>query len=376
MLFIERNGYMNELIYNYIAVGGICIFSLAILAHASWHNVFFIREMRKQFALAACITIMVIMAEIGCIVFENRIATSSVPAFTANMIGFSLSPFIAVILTKAFSVEKGKLRALLTIPAWINLALVISSPWTGLIFHVGNNHYLRGPWFGVYVAAYLCSYAILIAESFKAIRLYQCHIKSMFIMLFVFTFTGTLVQIILPDIHTSWLCITLSLILYYAYFCELSETQDILTGLLNRSVYEQYIKSLDQNVSGSVLIFDLDNFKQINDLYGHQWGDSCLQIVGKLIKDCFLHIGLCYRIGGDEFCVTCRTTNERHLKEALGSFQGKIDEIRKSHHTQNEFPMVSAGYSIFLGFEKVYAAAMKEADAQMYHLKNKRKQDL
>ena len=367
---------MNELISNYIAVDGICVLSLVILIQASWRNVFYIYEMKKQFAFAACITIMIITAEIGSVIFESRIIESSVPVLVANVIGFSLSPFIAVVLSKAFSMEKGRARVLLTIPAWINLVLVISSPWTGLIFSVRNNHYMRGPWFGVYIVAYLCSYAILILESFKAMRLYQRHIKSTFVMLLVFTLTGTIVQIILPDIHVSWLCITLSLILYYAYFCELSETQDALTGLLNRSVYEQYIKSLNQNASGSVLIFDLDNFKQINDLYGHQWGDSCLQIIGTLIKDCFSHMGLCYRLGGDEFCVICRTTNERNLKDALGLFNRKIGEIRESHNAQNEFPLVSMGYSIFLGLERGYAAAMNEADAQMYRFKNKGKQDL
>lgn len=367
---------MNELINNYIAVDIICVLSLVILVHASQRNVFFIREMKKQFVLAAGITIMVIAAEIGSVIFENGIVKSNVLVFIANVVGFSLSPFIAVILSKAFSVEKGKIRSLLTISVWINFAFVISSLWTGLIFNVSGNNYLRGPWFGVYIIAYLCSYIVLILESFKAMNHYQCHTKSTFIMLLVFTFTGTLVQIILPDVHTSWLCITLSLILYYAYFCELSETQDTLTGLLNRSVYEQYIKKLNQNASGSVLVFDLDNFKQTNDLYGHQWGDSCLRIIGNIIKDCFLHMGLCYRIGGDEFCVICRTTDEQKLKDMIDLFHGKINEIRKKTNTQNELPMVSTGYAVFFSLEKGYDAAMKEADAQMYCFKNKRKQNL
>ena len=365
---------MKELIGNYAAVNGICILSLVILIHMAWHNVFFIREMKKQFILSACITITIILAEIASVIFENRAVTSDVFIFAANIIGFSLSPFIAIVLSRAFSAEKGRTGALLTIPAWLNAALVISSPWTGFIFSVRNGCYLRGPWYGVYIAAYLCSYAILIAQSLKAISLYQCPSKSTFVMLFVFAFTGTLVQLALPDIHVSWLCITLSLILYYAYFCELSETQDSLTGLLNRSVYEHYIKGLSQAASGSIFIFDLDDFKQINDLYGHQWGDFCLQVIGRLIKDVFLQLGLCYRIGGDEFCVICQTTDEQQLKETLSLFHGKIDEIRKRHHAQNEFPTVSTGYSTFLGFERGYAAAMKEADHQMYCFKNKRKQ--
>lgn len=232
---------MNELISNYVAVDAICAFSLFILVHASRRNVFFIYEMKKQFAIAAFMTIIVIAAEIGSVVFENVSVKGRAPIFIANVIGFSFSPFIAVILSKAFSLEKGKTRAVLTIPAWINFVFVISSPWTGLIFNVSGNNYLRGPLFGMY---------------------------------------------------------------------------------------------------------------------------------------CFLHMGFCYRVGGDEFCVICRTTDEQNLKDALCSFHEKIDEIRKRSDVPNELPMVSTGYALFFNLEKGYTEAMKEADNQMYSFKNKRKQSL
>ena len=83
--------------------------------------------------------------------------------------------------------------------------------------------------------------------------------------------------------------------------------------------------------------------------------------------------GFCYRIGGDEFCVICRTTNEQHLNDTLSLFHRRIDEMRKRLNENNKFPMVSTGYSVFFGLEKEYAAAMKKADEQMYIFKNKRK---
>jgi diguanylate cyclase (GGDEF)-like protein len=368
---------MTDLINNYVAVDVMCAISLIILAHASWNNVILISEMKRHFSVAAYITIAVIAAQVGCVFFENVIAAGRVPIIIANAIGFSFSPFIAVVLSNVFSMEKGKIVSLLTIPAWVNFVLVISSPWTGLIFSVSNNNsYFRGPLFVVYVAAYLCSYVMLIIESIKAIKHYQCHTKSTFEMLLVFTFAGTSVQVILPDVHVSWLCITLSLTLYYAYFCELSETQDAVTGLLNRSVYDQHSKSLDHSGSGTVIILDLDNFKQINDLYGHQLGDSCLRTVGRLIKNSFVQIGFCYRIGGDEFCVICRTTDEQTVKDALESFHRKIDKSRKNNNGKSDLPLVSSGYSVFHSSGEGFAAAVKEADAQMYCFKNTKKLDL
>lgn len=367
---------MTDLIKNYIAVDTICAVALIILAYASWNNVLFIAKMKKQFALAALIAMTVIAAELGSVIFENTRLADRVPALIANAIGFSLSPVIAIVLSEAFSVEKGKIRSLLTIPVWINFVFVISSPWTGLVFKVNADiSYLRGPLFGVYVGAYLCSCVILIIESVKAMKYYQCYTKSAFIMLLVFTILGTTVQLILPHVHVSWLCITLSLILFYAYFCMFTQAQDTLTGLLNRNVYDQYTKRLNHGVIGMVIVFDLDSFKQINDLYGHQWGDFCLQMTGRLIKDCFHKMGLCYRIGGDEFCVICKTTDEQQARDALRQFHRKIDETRKNKNLQGELPMASAGYAIFHGSTGEYEMAVKKADAQMYDFKNNRKQN-
>jgi uncharacterized protein YqgC (DUF456 family) len=196
---------MTDLISNYLSVKVICIFALIILAQAVMHNVLFSSNMKKQFALAALIAIAVIAAELVSVVYENVHNAGRFQALIANTIGFSLSPFIAIVLSRAFSVGKGKVISLLSGFVWINCLLVISSPWTGMVFYISaDNSYLRGPLFGVYVLAYLCSYAILIIDSIKAMKFYQCHEKSTFIMLLVFTIVGTTVQLLLPFVHVAW----------------------------------------------------------------------------------------------------------------------------------------------------------------------------
>ena len=59
----------------------------------------------------------------------------------------------------------------------------------------------------------------------------------------------------------------------------------------------------NQNEKAAVLFFDVDDFKSVNDQYGHLYGDECLKFVGKAILDVYGDKGSCYRIGGDEFCV-------------------------------------------------------------------------
>jgi diguanylate cyclase (GGDEF)-like protein len=186
-------------------------------------------------------------------------------------------------------------------------------------------------------------------------------------------FTGTSVQVIWPQVHASWLTVSLSLVLYYAYFCMLTETQDSLTGLLNRNVYDRHTKDLRPDLSGTVIIFDLDNFKDINDQFGHQWGDSCLEVIGNLIKDCFCKMGTCYRTGGDEFCVICHTADEQAAQKTLSSFHKKIDNFRNNTNLTGELPMVSTGYAVFNALNGGYDLAIIEADTQMHAYKNIRK---
>lgn len=89
---------------------------------------------------------------------------------------------------------------------------------------------------------------------------------------------------------------------------ELAET-DSLTGLANRYVFDESLKlSIDNNRRNdfkmALLLFDLDNFKLINDNFGHDIGDLLLKKVVKRIKSCLRGNELFARLGGDEFAIT------------------------------------------------------------------------
>lgn len=93
-------------------------------------------------------------------------------------------------------------------------------------------------------------------------------------------------------------------------------TTDFLTGLGNRRwLTEQLPAAQSQaeraNEPLSLVLFDLDRFKQINDDYGHDIGDNVLMIVGEIVKDSLRPYDLASRIGGEEFCILLpRTSGE------------------------------------------------------------------
>ena len=77
---------------------------------------------------------------------------------------------------------------------------------------------------------------------------------------------------------------------------------DGLTGLLNQNSFLNRSEEMNYT-NGMLIVFDVDDFKHVNDVYGHVKGDLCLRIIADCIKKAYAKYGYCYRVGGDEFCV-------------------------------------------------------------------------
>jgi len=85
-------------------------------------------------------------------------------------------------------------------------------------------------------------------------------------------------------------------------------TYDMLTGAYNRRKFEQYIKSsvdikLKYNCDFSIIMFDIDYFKQINDRYGHNVGDQLLKEISSVVRNTLRETDKLFRWGGDEFII-------------------------------------------------------------------------
>lgn len=89
---------------------------------------------------------------------------------------------------------------------------------------------------------------------------------------------------------------------------EFRASYDSLTGLLNRHSYRKTIKvelekSIKCKTKCSLIIYDVDFFKKINDTYGHEAGDKVLIAISKLVKDSIRKDDTIFRIGGEEFAI-------------------------------------------------------------------------
>lgn len=119
-------------------------------------------------------------------------------------------------------------------------------------------------------------------------------------------------------------------------------TEDTMTRLANRNAYELRLRELVSRPCGQVtiILFDIDQMKRINDTYGHQAGDQVISLAARCIREVFASCGDCYRIGGDEFCVIL--TSAQEISRKLQAFDELIGERNRTG-----FPV-----SVSYGWEK------------------------
>ena len=119
---------------------------------------------------------------------------------------------------------------------------------------------------------------------------------------------------------------------------------------------------------------DINNFKEINDTYGHEYGDTALKEVAAIIRDSFDDNCICYRVGGDEFYIIRRDANRDKLEHQLKSI---TDNLAKERQKYRCLPTVAYGYSIFEGDKTLdFQKILKEAGNQMYYYKHLQKNNI
>jgi len=157
-------------------------------------------------------------------------------------------------------------------------------------------------------------------------------------------------------------------------FRELAET-DILTGIPNRlhlkHDFEHLLKSVDSSDKKMALFFlDLNNFKEINDTYGHGVGDNLLQKIAKKISSTLNENEKVYRVGGDEFCILVKEFSNKEALEAVAlRIIDTIADDNLSHG--NTFNVgCSIGIALLPDDGGTLKDLMAKADSAMYTIKS------
>jgi len=155
-------------------------------------------------------------------------------------------------------------------------------------------------------------------------------------------------------------------------------SRDALTGLHNRRMLDETLPRLVARCAAeqkmlTVLMIDVDYFKQLNDTLGHAAGDELLRSIGQIIRSAIRGTDMAFRCGGDEFVILMADTNQAAGAGLAERLIALVDALTKTIHVQKP-PRLSIGISQFGDDLSCTAAELLEAaDKALYEVKAKRK---
>ena len=149
---------------------------------------------------------------------------------------------------------------------------------------------------------------------------------------------------------------------------------DSLTNVGNSTAYHEKIKQINEQIKEgtadfTVVVFDVNSLKELNDNYGHECGDIYIKATAKAIAEVF-GVADTYRIGGDEFAIILDKSSDKKLKDLLEEVN---ENVRKFNESDKGFDVdlyVSYGYSSYRKkTDKLYRQVFARADKNMYKYK-------
>ncbi len=352
----------------YSAITLLIVMAMLIMGVSiSLNSVFDKKKKIYSWLLAICIIICAICEWAGAKL--NGFSTNTIALHKAvKGIELSFAPFVGII--PAYIIRKNNKNR---VADWLilsvlaaNVILEFASSFTGFIFTVDENNLYHH---AAFYFLYYISYAFGIAYFLYSVIRFSAHKRAAFlipnILVIVFVVVSLAISIFYEDVELDWLSIAFASIFLMKFYGDVLSNTDGLTTVLNRMAFENAIPHVSHETT--VIYFDVNHFKQVNDQYGHHYGDECLIKVASALRKAYAKDGKIYRYGGDEFCVILKK-NRNNVEELNERFQKINAELIKE---DPKFPGVFLGSAKYNPETDQILEVLEKADQAMY--KNKRK---
>ena len=154
-----------------------------------------------------------------------------------------------------------------------------------------------------------------------------------------------------------------------------SSLRDAMTGLYNRRFLEEYVSTLiatsqRRQSPFSVLMLDLDYFKQVNDTFGHEAGDKVLKALAETLTKSVRGSDMVVRYGGEEFLIVLQDTSAEDAMEIAEKIRVKVGETKVSLPGTMLQKTISIGVSEFPADSDTFWQVVKFADVALYEAKS------
>ncbi|XMB66585.1 GGDEF domain-containing protein [Mycoplasmatota bacterium zrk1] len=260
-------------------------------------------------------------------------------------------------------------------PTLIHLIILIVSQWTDYLYIITTqNEIITGIgsiWTSIAaIIPIICAFYLTVknrllihSNAFKALLFFG-----------IIPVIASLIELITIELFLLWPTIAVSLLLLFL-FIEISRLSlDYLTGTYNRKQLHNYMENLIKHKENfTILMYDFDNLKLINDTYGHVSGDEALVYATNIIKNNINRSFYFARYAGDEFILI-----NRDSKETAEEVSKKIDEAFITHNDKRvtEFDIfMSSGTLYCEGQYNSVTELIREVDELMYNNKHNNKRD-
>lgn len=184
---------------------------------------------------------------------------------------------------------------------------------------------------------------------------------------------GVILDAIFPSFSFAVPAYTILMLIIYLYRNNVNLTMDPLTGLYNkRAIFDKiYTKSPKKAQYMAVYLIDIDEFKSINDTYGHNYGDVVLKSIAKIIRSSIRNSDYPIRIGGDEFLIIAYLTDIKHIDVIVKNIEKNLKEY-------NDSPNIKTKVSLSIGSEiydnkTEFTKFVNKVDNKMYKEKHSKK---
>ncbi|MBQ3843328.1 MAG: GGDEF domain-containing protein [Ruminiclostridium sp.] len=286
----------------------------------------------------------------------------------AAMLGYDLriTLMASLISIAAKRVIGHKSTVLFTyLPALVNIVLLLPCLFTDLFFYYYPDGTIgRGPLayephiLSVFYMLFLFVLAHLCRKKGKQSEmeiLALCGLLTIlgFLAEFLFSLRGILIGVV-----------ALEITFYYLYLHIEHFRFDALTGVFNRDAFNADVDKFGSSEISHIMSIDLNNLKQLNDIFGHEEGDKALKAIAKALENACPDKCCVYRVGGDEFAALCRHKTDAEVEAIVAAMYSHVDE---------------AGYSCAVGYAewgdgKTFTEVYKVADDMMYKKKRTMKE--
>lgn len=293
--------------------------------------------------------------------------------YLLNTLCTAVSPFLGLCwclfvdyrIYRSMRHQKVKLR--LFIPYIVCMGiLLVNLCGTDIVFSVSqDNVYSRGPLNFVFYIVVALYYAQSIDISVRAKREGQTINFFPVGVFLVPCLVGTVLQLLCYGMAFCWLAVAMALVFVHIQLQNSDTFVDEMSGLFNRKYLNYYLhqakKTGNKNLHG--IMVDVNDFKLINDTYGHAAGDRAIQETGTILSSALPEGGIAMRMGGDEFVVLLSKSSDAQAAQTRQDILENVEHFNKV--TDAPFRLsLSTGVARFNGAN--VEEFLSELDRSMY----------